>query len=113
VAELIYRKGKGENDDDNGNGNGKERRKENVLLNVLAERVHNIIMERQAECRRYDDALKALDLDLTAMRQQTHDWMQRLNNRLPPWVVLVLSGAGTAIGAMAMWILTHAGGGKG
>lgn len=92
--------------DDNGN----ERRKNDVLLNVLGERVHNIIMERQAECRRYDDALKALDLDMTAMRQQTHDWMQRLNNRLPPMVAWILGAAGTAIGAMAMWILTHAGG---
>ena len=106
MSELVFRKG----GEDNGNGNEKERRKQDVMVNVLGERIHNLVIENQESRRRYDDALKALDLDLNAMRQQTHDWMQRLNNRLPPWVVLVLSGAGTAIGAMAMWILTHAGG---
>src|SRR5215472_14798592 len=100
MSELVYRKGNDEN------GNGKERRKQDVLLNVLGERIHNIIMDRQNETRRYDDALKALNLDLTSMRQQTHDWMQKFMNRVQPWVVLGFTTAGTAIGAMLMWIIT-------
>jgi len=105
VAELVYRK----NGDDN---NGKERRKQDVLLNVLGERVHNIVIDNQETRRRYDDALKALDLDLASMRQQTHDWMQKIVNRPPAWSVWLMTSAGTIIGALVMFILAHLWGGK-
>jgi len=104
MSELVYRKGNDEN------GNGKERRKQDVLLSVLGERVHNIVIDNQEYRRRYDDALKALDLDLTSMRQQTHDWMQKIVNRPPAWAVWVMTSGATALGAMLMWIITHAGG---
>lgn len=48
-----------------------------------------------------------LDEDMTQLRNQTHDWMQAMLNRLPVWAVSVLTAGGTALGAMAMWILTH------
>src|SRR5215469_5698490 len=96
------------------NGNGKERRRQDIMVNVLGERIHNIITERQAECRRYDDALKALDLDLASMRQQTHDWMGRMNDaidkipeRWPERAAWALAGAGTIIGGLVGFIATH------
>ncbi len=45
--------------------------------------------------------------DLHQLRQQTHEWLQVMVNKLPTWAVAVGGFMTTAIGAMAMWIITH------
>lgn len=45
--------------------------------------------------------------DMLQLREQTHEWMQQMVNRLPNWAVIVGGFMCTSIGAMAMWIITH------
>ena len=69
-------------------------------IGVLNERVKNFMAQSEAD--RAD-----LRIQVNALRQQTHDWMQAMLNRLPPWAVAVGSAMWTLLGAMAMWILQH------
>lgn len=79
---------------------GERRRARDVQLEVLDERLNNLM----------DDNLVAhqvLTEDLKQLRSQTHDWMQAMLNRLPPWAVWVGMLSATAMGAMVMFIITH------
>lgn len=73
---------------------------EDADVHVLQERVTNYIRESAAD-------REALHEEIGALRQQTHDWMQAMLNRLPPWAVAVGSAMWMALGAMAMWIINH------
>jgi len=86
---------------------GQDRRRADLQLVKLEERLMNLINEKHQDHQRFETDIRKLDLDLESMRAQTHDWMQKLMNRQPPWVISVMTTGGTVIGAMAMWILTH------
>ena len=45
--------------------------------------------------------------ELQQLRKQTHEWLQTMVNKLPTWAVALGGFMATALGAMAMWILTH------
>ena len=45
--------------------------------------------------------------ELRQLRKQTHDWLQVTVNKLPAWAIAVGGFMTTALGAMAMWIITH------
>jgi hypothetical protein len=72
----------------------------NINVHVLNERVKNFM--DQSESDRAD-----LRVQVNTLRNQTHDWMQAMLNRLPPWAVAVGSAMWTVLGAMSMWILQH------
>lgn len=78
----------------NENGNN------HLELGIINERLNNFMREAIA-----DRAMLHGEID--ALRQQTHDWMQAMLNRLPPWAVAVGSAMWMAVGAMAMWIINH------
>ena len=71
-----------------------------VELKVLTERLTNFIEESSSDRRQ-------IRQEIESMRKQTHDWMQAMLNRLPPWAIAIGSVMTTTMGAMAMWILTH------
>ena len=45
--------------------------------------------------------------EMQQLRQQTHEWLGIMVDKLPTWAVALGGLMTTAIGAMAMWILTH------
>ena len=71
-----------------------------MRLGILEERLSNLI-ESNLETH------EELHSDMTSLRTQTHDWMQKVLDRLPSWAVAVMSLGATALGGMAMWIITH------
>lgn len=69
-------------------------------IQVLKERLANWMLTSATQ-------MEQMDEDIKALRTQTHDWMQAMLNRLPPWAVAIGSGMWTLLGAMAMWIFSH------
>ncbi len=75
-------------------------------------------MEQGEQLARIDERLQSLTAehstfrvqvqrDMGQLRDQTHEWMQIMVNKLPNWAITVGGFMATALGAMAMWILTH------
>ncbi len=86
---------------------GPERRYNDSRLSVLEANLHNLIESN-------DKHHCVLDDDLNRVRDQSHEWLQAIDktqeamlNRLPVWAVSVITLGSTALGGMAMWILTH------
>ncbi len=57
--------------------------------------------------REYEQFRQQVHTDMTQFREQTHEWMQVMVNKLPTWAVMLGGAMASSIGAMAMWILTH------
>lgn len=60
-----------------------------------------------ASTREHGEFRKQICQDMLQLRQQTHEWMQQMVNRLPTWASILGGLMCGAIGSMAMWILTH------
>lgn len=71
-----------------------------IELSVLRERLDNFIEESTAQHIRIQN-------EIQDMRKQTHDWMQAMLNRLPPWAMAIGSLLTTLVGAMATLLFTH------
>lgn len=57
--------------------------------------------------REHGEFRKQICGDMLQMRDQTHEWMQQMLNRLPTWASILGGLMCGAIGSMAMYILTH------
>ncbi len=57
--------------------------------------------------REFEQSRQQFHKDMSQFREQTHEWMQTMVNKLPNWAVVVGGFMTTALGAMAMWIITH------
>lgn len=71
-----------------------------VQLARIDERLENLTREHSQFRSQIQDELQQL-------RQQTHEWLQIMVNKLPTWAVALGGFMTTALGAMAMWIMTH------
>jgi hypothetical protein len=74
--------------------------REYVDLRVLEERLTNFI----EETLKYNHEMRE---EIKTIRAQTHDWMQTILNRLPPWASAIAAFLVAACGAMISFILTH------
>ncbi len=69
-------------------------------LATISERLNNL----SAEHGRFREEMGN---EMHQLRDQTHDWLQIMVNKLPTWAVVLGGFMATALGSMAMWILTH------
>ncbi len=69
-------------------------------LATISERLNNL----HSEHARFRESVSE---DLHQLRDQTHQWLQVMVNKLPTWAVVLGGFMASSIGAMAMWIITH------
>ena len=71
-----------------------------VQLARIDERLENLTRE-------HSQFRSQIQGEMQQLRTQTHEWLEVLVNKLPAWATVLGGFMATAIGAMAMWILTH------
>lgn len=78
----------------------------------MADAEHDVQLARIEErllslTREHEQFRKENHEEMIQFRTQTHQWMQVMVNKLPTWAVAIGGVMSTALGAMAMWIITH------
>lgn len=77
-------------------------------LEVIRERLANFIRDSLSDRHEVWKEINSLrNEDIANLRTQTHDWMQAMLNRLPPWAVWLGMLMASGLGAETMWIITH------
>ena len=71
-----------------------------VQLARIDERLENLTRE-------HSQFRSQIQGEMQQLRTQTHEWLEVLVNKLPGWATVLGGLMATALGAMAMWILTH------
>lgn len=71
-----------------------------VQLARIDERLESLTKE-------HGDFRRQIQHEMYQMRTQTHEWLEVMMSKLPTWAVVLGGTMASALGAMAVFILTH------